>query len=248
MDTVEKMKLHIKSEPEIKLEIPNPSDQLKQFAVEKALMHAFQFAQAERPSMDFSKMLWESNPTIVEKDLQVEYVSPSQRVSERQTMPDIDVDLPVQKIPPQAVRAAKEIAESYEPFNPIAENKRHDSLEVVHEESNGFGTTIGERMKAAMNQKVEPVVEENDPSKTGFKIDGDGTKRYKVRYKCPNNRCKTEANHFVPEGVKEVNCHDCGTSMKVRRATQDAELTPDPYLNFFIAGSRTPYYEYHHNK
>lgn len=241
MDTVEKMKLHIKSEPEIKLEIPNPSDQLKQFAVEKALMHAFQFAQAERPTIDFQKMLDEAQPSVITEQ-------PVYTDLHRDTHISAYDGLSVEKIPPQAVRAAKEIAESYEPFNPIAENKRHDSLEVVHEESNGFGTTIGERMKAAMNQKVEPVVEENDPSKTGFKIDGDGTKRYKVRYKCPNNRCKTEANHFVPEGVKEVNCHDCGTSMKVRRATQDAELTPDPYLNFFIAGSRTPYYEYHHNK
>lgn len=223
METVvEKMKVHIKSEPEIRLEIPNPSEQLKQFTVEKALMHAFQFAQAERPSpiINFDKALRETEVTVTEGGMTVEALKPDlHRYSYVSAM------------------------------DGLAPQKRHDSLEVVHEEQqSGFGTTIGERMQAAMNQKQEPVVEENDPSKTGFKIDGDGTKRYKVRYKCPNNRCKTESNHFVPEGVKEVQCHECGTGMKVRRATQDAELTPDPYANFYIAGSRTPYYEYHHNK
>lgn len=239
METVvEKMKVHIKSEPEIRLEIPNPSEQLKQFTVEKALMHAFQFAQAERPEpkIDFQKMLDEAQPSVITE--QPVYTD-LHRYSDVSTMDGLAESKAVQ---------TKQVS-SHEKFNPMAEKKRHDSLEVVHEEtSSGFGTSIGERMQAAMKKKEEPVVEENDPSKTGFKIDGDGTKRYKVRYKCPNNRCKTEANHFVPEGVKEVNCHECGTSMKVRRATQDAELTPDPYLNFYIAGSRTPYYEYHHNK
>ena len=218
METVvEKMKVHIKSEPEIRLEIPNPSEQLKQFTVEKALMHAFQFAQAEKPtpSINFQKMLDEAQPSVItEQPVHTDL----HRYSQVSTLDGLAP-------------------------------KKHDQLEVVHEEQpSGFGTTIGERMQAAMKKKEEPVVEENDPSKTGFKIDDDGKKRYKVRYKCPNNRCKTESNHFVPEGVKEVQCHECGTSMKLRRATQDAELTPDPYLNFYIAGSRTPYYEYVHNK
>lgn len=217
METVvEKMKVHIKSEPEIRLEIPNPSEQLKQFTVEKALMHAFQFAQAEKPTIDFQRMLNESEPTVVEKTPDITLLHRDTHVSA---------------------------------YDGLAPQKRHDQLEVVQEEQpSGFGTTIGERMKAAMTKKEEPVEEENNPSVTGFKIDDDGTKRYKVRYKCPNNRCKTESNHFVPEGVTNVQCHECGADMKVRRATQDAELTPDPYLNFYVAGARTPYYEYHHNK
>lgn len=215
METVvEKMKVHIKSEPEIRLEIPNPSEQLKQFTVEKALMHAFQFAQAEKPTINFQKMLDESEPTVVEKTPDITLLHRDTHVS------------------------------AYDGFKP---QKRHDQLEVVQEEqSSGFGTSIGERMKAAM--KIQEEEPENDPAVTGFKVDDNGTKRYKVRYKCTNNRCKTESNHFAPEDVTNVQCHECGTNMKVRRATQDAELTPDPYLNFFIAGARTPYYEFHHNK
>lgn len=69
--------------------------------------------------------------------------------------------------------------------------------------------------------------------RTGYKIK-DGEKQYKCRYRCP--KCGCTGNHYIPEGVESVDCHQCQTSMAVKRATRRFE--PDKFLNWFVAGSQ----------
>lgn len=95
---------------------------------------------------------------------------------------------------------------------------------------------------------VDESVEEKpkDFYSTGIKI-RNGVKNYKCRYKCTKSTCHTESNHYIPDGVKEVHCHECNTKLQVRKATPDDEITADPFGNFFVAGAREPYFEFNHS-
>lgn len=75
--------------------------------------------------------------------------------------------------------------------------------------------------------------------KTGFKIDTEGRKLYKLRYWCP--RCDYKGNHYIPENTAIVDCHNCTNGMPVHKAVpRTIFLEPDAFKNWYIAGKQQP--------
>lgn len=78
--------------------------------------------------------------------------------------------------------------------------------------------------------------------KTGYKVI-DGEKHYKCRYRC--TKCRHAGNHYIPEGVKQVDCHECQTTMLVKKATPGSQgIQPDKFKNWFVAGDQMPVSEF----
>lgn len=97
-----------------------------------------------------------------------------------------------------------------------------------------------ETMEEAMQLTAKP---KNDVTplhyKTGYKLADDGTKLYKTRYRCP--KCKNAGNHYIPEGTTQVDCHECQTTMQVKKATPGTQgIQPDKFLNWYVAGDQLP--------
>jgi DNA-directed RNA polymerase subunit M/transcription elongation factor TFIIS len=102
----------------------------------------------------------------------------------------------------------------------------------------------GEEFQYVLDKYVK-TYDPNDESipfhfKTGYKIKADDhgnrIKLYRTRYICP--KCKNKGNHYVPEGTDFVDCHNCQTTMPVKKAVAGHTLTPDALLNWYIAGEQ----------
>lgn len=68
---------------------------------------------------------------------------------------------------------------------------------------------------------------------TGIKIDDDGTKRYRMRYKC---LCGNVGTHYIYIDSTSTFCHSCKSSMKVFPAHPENFPNTDTFGNFFRAG------------
>jgi DNA-directed RNA polymerase subunit RPC12/RpoP len=80
--------------------------------------------------------------------------------------------------------------------------------------------------------------------KTGYKI-VDGKRHYKCRYRC--TKCGTTGNHYIPEGVEFVDCHECQSSLLVKKATPGSVgLAADKFKNWFVAGDQLPVHGFIH--
>ncbi|MCY8890410.1 hypothetical protein P8918_12600 [Bacillus spizizenii] len=93
-------------------------------------------------------------------------------------------------------------------------------------------------------EEAFPNTEDKAPThyKTGYKIK-DGVKHYKCRYRC--TKCRNAGNHYIPEGVEQVDCHECQTSLMVKKATPGAQgIQPDKFMNWFVAGNQLPVSEF----
>lgn len=61
-------------------------------------------------------------------------------------------------------------------------------------------------------------------------------KTYRTRYKCTNKMCNNRGNHYIPEGIEMVRCHNCREELQVRPSTPEGFPNKDVYNNFFLAG------------
>ncbi|MFD0587606.1 hypothetical protein ACFQZE_06300 [Paenibacillus sp. GCM10027627] len=69
---------------------------------------------------------------------------------------------------------------------------------------------------------------------TGIKIREDGTKHYRLHYKCI--ACNNKASHYIPEYARLTYCHKCSHKMIVYHAHPDGFPNRDTFGNFFRAG------------
>lgn len=93
-----------------------------------------------------------------------------------------------------------------------------------------------------MEEALGEPTEVPDFYKTGIKV-RDGVKHYKCRYRCV--KCNSTGNHYIPEGVEQVDCYECQTSLMVKKATPGTVgLDRDKFGNWFVAGSQLPVEEF----
>jgi hypothetical protein len=103
-------------------------------------------------------------------------------------------------------------------------------------------TIVGE--PTTMEEALGEEPKDGTPThhKTGYKVK-DGVKHYKCRYRC--TKCGNAGNHYIPDGVKQVDCHECQTTLDVKKATPGTQgIQPDKFLNWFVAGSQLPVSEF----
>ncbi|MGP4063027.1 hypothetical protein, partial [Halobacillus sp. H74] len=75
------------------------------------------------------------------------------------------------------------------------------------------------------------------PKEYGVKKTDDGEKRYQLFYICEESDCGHKGKRYVPKGSVYTNCHECGSRMNVRFATEHGFGYQDEYNNYYIAGS-----------
>lgn len=99
-----------------------------------------------------------------------------------------------------------------------------------------------------MEEVAEMIIESDEPSyfKTGIKVK-DGINHYKARYIC--TKCGHKGNHYIPEGVEFVDCHECQTSLLVKKATPGTQgIQKDRFGNWYVAGAQLPVHEFVYGK
>lgn len=82
------------------------------------------------------------------------------------------------------------------------------------------------------------VVEKPAFWKNGYKVDPDGSVRYKCRYWC---ECQHKGNHYIYLDEQHVECHECGYHIHVQPAGKlnfDGIPNRDHKGNFFVAHAR----------
>lgn len=142
---------------------------------------------------------------------------------------------PVQ-VPAQPVAAPKTVvatqnvqtAVSQPAVAPTVPKHKPNNTNVV-----GEPTTMAE----ALAPKV-PYAPTEDWHTTGIKIKND-VKHYRTHYVC--TKCGNKGNHYIPEGIEQVDCHNCQTSLLVKKATPGSNgLAQDRFGNWYVAGSFIP--------
>ncbi|MBU8908535.1 hypothetical protein [Desertibacillus haloalkaliphilus] len=102
------------------------------------------------------------------------------------------------------------------------------------------------RMSVPLSDLAESINQSDQPQEqssekpdfyiTGYKIDEDGTKRYKCRYFCD---CRSQANHYIPLGTETVNCYECDAELVVELATGEKDRygipSRDDFGNYYVA-------------
>jgi ribosomal protein L37AE/L43A len=107
----------------------------------------------------------------------------------------------------------------------------------------GEPITMAEALKEAAATKENHVP---DYFKTGIKVKN-GINHYRCRYRCP--KCGHAGNHYIPEGTEIVDCHQCQTSMVVKKATPGTQgIQPDKFMNWYVAGDQLPVAEFVYGK
>lgn len=98
-------------------------------------------------------------------------------------------------------------------------------------------------LKALANEQLKVNESEadnqiQDYQKTGIKEIGNGRKRYRLRYICPN--CNHKGNHYIPTFAEQVICHECASEMEVRSIQNEYKVKTDEYNNYYYAGVYVP--------
>lgn len=126
------------------------------------------------------------------------------------------------------------LAAPYTPASPIKEEtpaSRPKSVELLGS-NRSLQVPIAEA--AAFSDKP-------DWYHTGIKLK-DGVPHYRTRYWCQNDACLKQSNQYIPLDTETVECHDCGTEMKVRPAIgivqSDGIPERDRFGNFFRADTQ----------
>ncbi|OPH61906.1 hypothetical protein BC351_01300 [Paenibacillus ferrarius] len=88
--------------------------------------------------------------------------------------------------------------------------------------------------KIELENTYKTVDDQPDFVRTGIKIRDDGTKLYRLHYKC--HACWNKGNHWVYEGSIRTWCHRCQHELPVSPANPIGHLTQDTFGNFYVAG------------
>jgi hypothetical protein len=67
-----------------------------------------------------------------------------------------------------------------------------------------------------------------------------GKPAYRCFYRC--TKCEHTGRHYIYEGTQTVDCHECQTSLQVKKATPGTAFTADPKGNYYVAGAQIPSY------
>lgn len=133
-------------------------------------------------------------------------------------------------------RTYNRIGKAYESFfnqvNPVEKSK-----EEIQLKSQEIQTQMIEGLTVHKDEIEETYKQTKDQPEfvtTGIKVDPDGKKRYRLRYKCP--ACWNAGNHYVPENSKHTWCHRCQHEMIALPAHPKGFPNQDTFGNFFRAG------------
>ncbi|MEK3917301.1 hypothetical protein [Paenibacillus sp. FSL H7-0331] len=134
-----------------------------------------------------------------------------------------------------------EIGSAYSSFFNEVEPIEIEGLEKIDKNTNTNTNEIREQLTQAYEDNKEEIEttykERNDQPefvRTGIKQDSDGTKRYRLHYKCV--ACWNKENHFVFFDSKKTWCHKCQHEMVVLPAHPEGFPNHDTFQNFFRAG------------
>jgi len=117
---------------------------------------------------------------------------------------------------------------------------------VTHVTNNVVITKEPSSMEEALEEIEKKEQEIPSYYNTGIKVKN-GINHYRCRYRCP--KCNNTGNHYIPEGVKMVDCHECQTTMLVKKATPGTQgIQPDRFKNWFVAGEQLPVEEFVYGK
>lgn len=126
----------------------------------------------------------------------------------------------------------KAYSDFFNQVNPIETTK--DEIETKSEDIRNQlieGLTIH---KDELEETYHATTDQPDFVYSGIKIRPDGTKTYKLHYKC--EACWNTGNHYVYETSKVTWCHRCQHEMKVIPATPQGFGFRDTFGNYFVAG------------
>lgn len=129
------------------------------------------------------------------------------------------------------------IGKMYSSFFNQVEPIEADALEKIDKNNNEIKEQLIQAYEENKTEIETTYKERNDAPeyvRTGIKQDPDGTKRYKLHYKC--TACWNKGNHFVFSDSKKTWCHKCQHELSVYPAHPEGFPNADTFQNFFRAG------------
>jgi DNA-directed RNA polymerase subunit RPC12/RpoP len=116
-----------------------------------------------------------------------------------------------------------------------------DEIQSSNEETEIKNDEIRQQMihgltldKEELESTYKSTEDQPDFVTTGIKIRPDGTKLYRLHYKC--NACWNTGTHYVFENSATTWCHKCQHKLFVYPATSEPFPARDTFGNFFRAG------------
>lgn len=130
---------------------------------------------------------------------------------------------------------------SVEPLSVVQDSPKEEVVELPTVVS-GFQVQSVELPKVAIEpttmEEALAATEKPEFFSTGVKLTEDGKKKYKCRYRC--TKCANKGNHYIPQHIDAVECHECATTLQVKNAVIGEPMKRDSYGNFYVAGNQWP--------
>lgn len=133
------------------------------------------------------------------------------------------------------------IGKMYSSFFNQVEPIEIDALEKIDKNKNEIKEQLHNSFEDAYKNNKEEIettyLERNDAPefvRTGIKEDKDGTKRYRLHYKCI--ACWNKGNHFIFVDSKKSWCHKCNHELIIYPAHPEGFPNIDTFQNYFRAG------------
>jgi gas vesicle protein len=129
------------------------------------------------------------------------------------------------------------IGKMYSSFFNQVESIEADALEKIDKNKNEIKDKLTQAYEDNKEEIETTYLERNDAPefvRSGIKEDKDGTKRYRLHYKCI--ACWNRGSHFIFSDSKKTWCHKCQHELTVYPAHPSGFPYVDNFNNFFRAG------------